>query len=250
LGTLVAIEARGLDRESVSQAVEAGFEAIQGVDRRLHPTRPGSDLARLNRARAGTRVVVHPSTVTLLELSRCLRIASGGRFEPALPGHGSILDWRPCGGNAIVVQRRAHVDLGGIGKGFAIDLAVAAMRHAGASSGLVNAGGDLRVYGHASWTVWLRGIDGAARELVLQDSALAASDANTKGRPPEHRGYYARRGIGPSCVESCAVLAPRAALADGLTKVVMHSSPAQAATILAQFDARLIAQRHAIVIST
>src|ERR1700746_1418013 len=85
LGTLGGIEARGLDQPSISRAVAAGFEAVGGVDRRLHPTRPGSDLARLNCARAGTRVVVHPSPAAVLELSRCLCIASGGRFEPALP---------------------------------------------------------------------------------------------------------------------------------------------------------------------
>jgi FAD:protein FMN transferase len=250
LGTLVAIEARSTAQESLDRAVEAGFDAIRDVERRLHPVRAGGDLARLNAARAGTRVPVHPTTVAILKLSRRLATASDGRFEPALPGQGSVLDWLPVGRDAVVVQRRAHVDLGGIAKGFAVDLAVEAMRRAGAHSGLVNAGGDLRVYGGDRWTAWLRDSEGAARGIVLQDCALAVSDVNSRDRPPEHRGYYSGRGAGRPCVESCAVMARRAALADGLTKVVMHSAPAQAAAILARFRARTIALGVAIVVST
>jgi thiamine biosynthesis lipoprotein ApbE len=39
------------------------------------------------------------------------------------------------------------VDLGGIAKGFAVDRAVKALKCAGLASGVVNAGGDLRVFG-------------------------------------------------------------------------------------------------------
>lgn len=255
LGTLVAIEARSHDVESAERALEAGFEAIRGIDARLHPSQAGSDLARLNGARAGTQIPVHASTVAILELSRLLCIASGGRFEPALPGHGSILGWMPVGGHAIVVRRRAHVDLGGIGKGFAVDLAVAAMRRSGAHSGLVNAGGDQRVFGQQRWTAWMRGAYGTARKLVLHDCALAASDPGARNRPPEHRGYYAGRGAASRLVrqprgERCAVLAPCAALADGLTKVVMNATPAHAAAILSGFRAYTIARGEAIVVST
>jgi thiamine biosynthesis lipoprotein len=260
LGTLVAIEARSPETATASRALEAGFAAVHGVEHRLHPTRAGSELARLNRASPGTRLRVCGSTVAILRLSRRLAVASGGWFEPALPGQGSILDWLPDGRDAIVIRRRAHVDLGGIAKGFAVDLAVEAMRRAGASAGLVNAGGDLRVYGQASWTGWLRSADGTARELVLREGALAVSEAVSGHRPPEHRGYCAGRGSpgrgypggsdGRAHGGCCAVVARCAALADGLTKVVMHASLARTATILAQFRASAIARGNAIVVST
>jgi FAD:protein FMN transferase len=243
LGTLVAIEARSPELGVAERALEVGFAAIRGVEERLHPAR-GSDVARLNHSHPGRRLVVHPSTVTLLRLSRELSLASGGRFEPAVPGHGSVLDWRPAGRDAIVIDRRAHVDLGGIAKGFAVDLAVAAMRRAGATSGLVNAGGDLRVYGRMRWTGWVRSADGAARELTLRDCALGASDPTARHRPDEHRGYYPGRGLTRAAARCCAVLAPRAALADALTKVVLQASPARSAAILARFRARAIDAAH------
>ncbi len=238
LGTLVAIEARAPTTELAGQAVEAAYEALRGVDRRLHPTQPGSELARLNRARAGGRLPVHPTTVTIIDLCRRLCLASGGRFDPALPGSGTVMHWHPIGSGAIAIRGRARVDLGGIAKGFAVDLAVNAMRRAGAASGLVNAGGDLRVYGRATWSTWLRGEDGAAREFILRECAVAASDPDAQQRPPEHRGYYSGRGGASPIPGITAVLAPSAVLADALTKVVMASAPARADVILARFRAR------------
>ena len=239
LGTLVAIEARARDKALAEWAVEAGFEAIRAIESRLHPTRPGSDLARLNRAGPGQRLPVHPSTVAILRLCRELRLGSSGLFEPALPGRGSIMHWLPVGPSAVVVRRRACVDLGGIAKGYAVDLAVEALRGAGASNGLVNAGGDLRVFGPRARPIWLRAGTGAARELLLQDCALAGSDPDAPGRPPEHRGYYApgRKSYGqPS--GAIAVLAPSAAVADALTKVLMQAAPALSVAILARYRAR------------
>jgi thiamine biosynthesis lipoprotein len=47
----------------------------------------------------------------------------------------------------VVWRRKGWIDLGGIAKGYAVDQAVAALRSHGLTSGLVNAGGDLRCFG-------------------------------------------------------------------------------------------------------
>lgn len=244
LGTLVAIEARARDTDSAIQAVAAGFEAIRGIEARLHPARPGSDLARLNRASAGQRLPVHASTVAMLELCRQLHVLSGGCFEPALPGRGSVMHWLPTGLRAVLVQRRAWVDLGGIAKGYAIDLAVAALRRTGATAGLVNAGGDLRAFGSGGWPVLLRIGATAPQAMELRNCALAASDPAFANRPGEHHGYYpgvrgsrSGRYRSPGAV---AVIAPAAALADALTKIVMFVAPARSARILGRYGARAV----------
>ena len=151
------------------------------------------------------------------------------------------MHWLPAGHRAVLVKRRAWVDLGGIAKGYAVDLAVAALRRAGADAGLVNAGGDLRAYGPDSWPLWLRTGTSPARELLLRDCALAASDANSLSRPREHQGYYSGRGGAngrqPAAV---AIVAPSAALADALTKIVMQATPAQSARILGRCRAHTV----------
>jgi len=239
LGTLVSIEARATSEVLAERSVTAGYGAIGAVENRLHLTRPASDLARLNRAEPGRRLPVHPTTVAILRLCRELHRESSGRFEPAIPGRGSVMHWLPAGLAAVIVRRRACVDLGGIAKGFAVDLAIEAMRRAGAASGLVNAGGDLRVFGARAWPIWLRSSSGAARELLLRDCALAASDPNEPDSPPEHRGYYAGRKHGARTrFAAVAVLAPSAAVADALTKALMQAAPARAATLLALYHAR------------
>ena len=239
LGTLVSIEAVAPSEELAERAVAAGYGAIGEVENRLHPTKPGSDLARLNHAEPGRRLPVHPSTVTILALCRELHRGSSGRFEPALPGLGSVMHWQPAGPGAVIVRRRASIDLGGIAKGYAVDLAVKAMRRAGAASGLVNAGGDLRVFGPRAWPIWLRSGSGAARELLLRNCALAASDPDALNHPSEHRGYYAgsKHGAGTRFA-AAAVLGPSAAVADALTKVLMQAAPALSAVTLAHYRAR------------
>lgn len=244
LGTLVAIEARARDTDSAIQAVAAGFEAIRGIEARLHPARPGSDLARLNRASAGQRLPVHASTVAMLELCRQLHVLSGGCFEPALPGRGSVMHWLPTGHRAVLVQRRAWVDLGGIAKGYAVDLAVAALRRTGATAGLVNAGGDLRAFGSGGWPVLLRIGATAPQAMELRNCALAASDPAFANRPGEHHGYYpgvrGSRGGRHRSPGAVAVIAPAAALADALTKIVMFVAPARSARILGRCGARAV----------
>jgi thiamine biosynthesis lipoprotein len=241
LGTLVAVEARSRHLGAAEQAVSAAFKAIHYVEWLLHPTRPGSELAILNRLAPGARRRVHPWTAAVLRLSRELCAHSGGVFEPALPGQGSIMNWELGGSHSVHVRRRAVIDLGGIAKGYAVDQAVAALRRAGAHAGLVNAGGDLRVYGAHSWRVSLRDQTGTLRELPLRDLALAASAARGDASPREHRGYY-RRGqsarLAPT--RAAAVIAPSAALADALTKVQMLAAPARAAAVLARYRARAL----------
>ncbi len=241
LGTLVAVEARAPSSETAERAVNAAFGAINYVEWLLHPTRHGSELALLNQSAPGARRRIHPWTAALLRLSRELCVRSGGIFEPALPGQGSIMNWELAGPLGVHVRRRALVDLGGIAKGYAVDQAVAALRRAGAHAGLVNAGGDLRVYGADYWLVSVRDAHGALRGLPLRDLALASSADGGDSTPREHHGYYRRgeraRRTPPRAV---AVVAPSAALADALTKVQMFAAPARAAAVLAAYRARAL----------
>jgi thiamine biosynthesis lipoprotein len=133
------------------------------------------------------------------------------------------------------------LDLGGIAKGYAIDIAIEALRAAGCWTGLVNAGGDLRVYGRTE-PVMLRYSDGTAAPVTLNDQALAVSDLDVAvaQRPAEHRGYYLRSG-GPCPVRRyAAVVAASAAVADALTKCVLLAEERCARRSLRAFGAQQI----------
>jgi thiamine biosynthesis lipoprotein len=93
------------------------------------------------------------------------------------------------------LQEGVSVDLGAIAKGFGVDRAAQAMRQAGARGGLVQCGGDLRVFGPAELSPrWHIGISnpldpgGTLRPEVLLISDLAVS---TSGN---YRRFFAIQG--------------------------------------------------------
>jgi FAD:protein FMN transferase len=239
LGTFVAIEAEAHAPRIAEEAIAAAWDAILTVERVMHPERTGSSLAELNDAAPGTRVELHPWTWEVLQLSRELHAASDGAFDPCLPGSAGRLDaLELVTPHAARTHARIRIDLGGIAKGYAVDRALAALRIAGCVGGLVNAGGDLAVFGERSHLIHY---GGSSEELVfeLANAALATSDAAEPHRPPEHRGLY--HGIdGRSVSGRATVTAPRAVWADALAKCALLCVPQRCAALLARYDAHLL----------
>jgi thiamine biosynthesis lipoprotein len=242
LGTFVAIETEAAGEDIAVRAIDGAFEAIRLVERLMHPTR-GTDLAALSDCAPGTKLSLHPWTWRLLELCARLHRASRGRFDPCLstaPGRFADLKLlEPC---RVTAHVRMHVDLGGIAKGYAVDRALDALRKAGCEGGLVNAGGDLAVFGPKEYTITCAGAAGDARIVRLREGALATSDALSIARPSEHRGYY--HGLDRTVPVSgrVTVRAASAALADGLTKCLLCGEDASSARMLRSFGAELIGQ--------
>jgi FAD:protein FMN transferase len=261
LGTWVAIEARGGDSSATAEtraaaeltAIEAAYAAIHDIDIRMHPRRDGSEIARINSTRPGTPVEVQPDTWRLLQLARRLYDLTDGIFDPCLPTRPGRLDDIEIQPHTPVLICHAPVelDLGGIAKGHAIDHAVEKLQKLGCTSGLVNAGGDLRVFGDRAETLFLRqrGNDNAEfRPISLKNAALAVSDLDATNRPAEHQGCYIRgrdlitqQAIAASKTPTpryAAVIGSTAAIADALTKCVLLCPPDQGKHVLEQLQAR------------
>ena len=254
LGTWVAIEAMAADADEELSAIEAAYAVIGAVATRMHPTRPGSDLAAINSAPLHTPVEVQPDTWQLLKLAQRLYAATGGVFDPCLPSRPGRLPDIEIGSEeedeepTVICHAPVCLDLGGIAKGHAIDRAIATLIAQGCESGLVNAGGDLRVFGDRKDTILLR----RGREfhpMDLENSALAVSDLDATERPEEHQGYYRR--VSPACGEVgraiptperryAAVIAQEAVIADALTKCVLLCPSDLAARALREFAAQSV----------
>ena len=245
MGTWVAVEATAATEVGAVAAVESAFAAIAVSERLFHPHRQGSDLQRINSAPLQTRVPIEASTRRLLQLSQAIFGLTGGTFDPCLPTRrGRLCDLRlsPADDPSTWALSLAPLalDLGGIAKGYAIDCAIDALRADGCSSGLVNAGGDLRVYGRCA-EVLLRHADGRCTPVALTDEALAVSDLDAQRRPAEHQGYYCRIGSPRAVARFAAVVAAKAALADALTKCVLLAPGRCTACTLRVLEARLAA---------
>jgi thiamine biosynthesis lipoprotein len=241
MGTIIAVGAEADTAQRALCGLEAAFCAIAQVERLMHPTRAGSDLLAIHHGPRGRPVDVHAWTWEVLALSQRLNLVSGGAFDPCLADcAGRIADLELASAHCVIAHLPLRIDLGGIAKGFAVDCALAALRAAGCRRGLVNAGGDLAVFGAGSHSVVIRyqGRDGM---VGLNNAALATSDVCSPARPAEHRGYYHgvdRRAIAAGRV---SISAPSAAVADGLTKCVLADHGAASASLLEAFDATLVA---------
>ena len=226
LGTSVAIEAKGESEEAAHAATEAAFAAVAEVEGLMHPHRAGSDIACLNAAAPGTQVSVHASTWEVLRLAQRLYVLSDGLFDPCTPLKAARLGDLEIGGAPwVIAHAPVALDLGGIAKGHAVDRAVEALIDGGCSAGLVNAGGDLRVFGPQLAPILLRASDGRCAALELENAALAVSELEGARPPPGHLGYYSRSGTKMPRCRLAAVIAPRAVLADALTKCALLAPP-------------------------
>jgi thiamine biosynthesis lipoprotein len=223
-------------------SVAAGFDAIATVERLMHPTRAGSDLAALRHLPLHTALRVHPWTFAVLELCRQFHRLSNAAFDPCLPtSPGRLHDLELRAPLEVIAHAPLHLDLGGIAKGFAVDRALEALRSAGCSNGLVNAGGDLATFGEPQRDIICRRADGRSRVVHLRDAALATSDTGQVAPPAEHQGYYHGRAVQVRLTGYAAVMAPNAVTADALTKCVLaDGSPEATAHLLEACGARRI----------
>ena len=219
LGTLVEVGWIGAvgERRDAERAIDDTFATVAAIESRLSRFVDGSEIFRFNGARSGDRIEIGLDACRVLAAADELRHASDGLFDITL-GSGTH-GWRCDGTSLVKLDDDVRIDLGGIGKGYAVDRAVAALAEAGAQAGWVNAGGDLRVFGDATVPIDLRdeASGGVRRFAQLEDGAFATSRFAAAGH--------------------ASVAAPECLWADALTKIVVLSGDA-GHPLLARFGAR------------
>jgi thiamine biosynthesis lipoprotein len=229
LGTIVAIRA---DAEGV--AVDAAFAAVERVHGLMSFHAPQSDVARINRNAHRAAVPVDRWTFAVLEQALELSVRSDGAFDVFVPGSGACYrDLVLTAAGRVRLRRPAAVDLGGIAKGFAVDMAVQALLENGAASGSVNAGGDLRMFGRCRGPLRIR-VPGAASHCVVVPAATHVAFA-TSSSYFGTRINDVRRSQRERLDWSITVGAHSCMVADGLTKAVALLGPL--VDLLRRFDA-------------
>jgi thiamine biosynthesis lipoprotein len=259
LGTFVEITARGDDETKLHGAIDLAFNAIARVDRQMSFHQSDSDVSRINREAFQRKVTVDPWTWRVLQAAQKLSHETDGIFDITVAR--KLMEWKylprryanVSDGNwrdivldkncTVRFRQRVVVDLGGIAKGFAVDCAVKALKCAGVSSGVVNAGGDLRVFGLKSELVHLRHPGEPMRPagaITLRERALATSGI-----------YFARKRLGKVVISSLldgrthrcsrklfsvSVTASACMIADALTKIAFVLRE-ESAPLLVQYRA-------------
>ncbi len=207
------------DASIAARAFECAFQAVERVHRLMSRQERDSDVARLNRAAARTPVAVDAWTWDVLRRAKELHEVTDGLFDCTVsPGsRGSLGDLQLAPGNGVVLSRPLAITLDGIAKGYAVDRAVDALRAAGATAGVVNAGGDLRIFGDEMQPIHVRHPGSPGRFISIgaaRDAAVASS-----GRYFSNSLLVDPRTMRPHATAwSATVIAPDCTTADALTK--------------------------------
>ncbi len=266
MGSAARIVALHDDGAAADAAIDAAFAELERVERAMSIFRADSELVRVNRSTVrGAAAPCSAELFGLLERAQELMRLTEGAVDPTLlglvnawgfgaAGSGSsaarqqlararaavgrdALELDRRGGRVRLAGPEAGLDLGGIAKGYGVDRALETLRARGAVAGLVEAGGDVRVYGgehlpEKGWRIGVADPTGAARIvdiLSLRRGAVATSGSFDKVR--EIGGKRVSHLIDPRSGEplpaaphSTLVRAGDATTADALA-TAMHIEP-------------------------
>jgi len=207
MGTMVEIVAYGRNQEKVKKAVQDGFKEIERLEKKLTRYRADSVIGQINQNADKKPVKIDDEVFYLIEKSIEICKLSQGAFDiTVLP---LILLWNFDGENPhppeaqtvkeklnlvgcdkIVLDKENQtvfftesgvmIDLGGIAKGYGAEKVAEILKKSEAEMGIVNLGGDLRVFGGGGKGIAIgiqdpRDRSGVVAKIYLRDSAVATS---------------------------------------------------------------------------
>lgn len=220
MDTLVSIRASG---KGVEAAVERAFEEVRAVDSMLSSYVPESDISRVN---AGAQdVYVRVSSDTLLVLKRIQEFyrKTGGAFDPTvapfvrlwgfdsgnyrIPTDGEIQEaFELVGFDKVLIDEAQSavkfekegmsLDLGGAGKGYAVDRAYSLLEEHGVKYAFISAGtSSIRVFGmKPGGKPWRVGVGHPRRPGELL-GVITLSSGDALGTSGDYQQYFEKDGI-------------------------------------------------------
>lgn len=241
-------------------AGEGALQEVEVLDRQLSFYRTDSDISWINAGASREPVKVEPQLFRLLQRAAELSRATQGAFditvgplmrawgltgeEGKVPSAEELAQVRELVGMSHVCLNEmdstirfdsdsVEIELGAIGKGYAIERAVEALQESGVGSALIH-GGTSTIYGLGAppdadaWTVGIRdpGTGQALEQAVnLRDSALSVSAVHGKSFTREGREYGhvidPRTGEPSAAARLTAVWGPSPTDADALSTALL-----------------------------
>ncbi len=148
---------RGEDEQHLEAVAVAVSEEIQRLDATLSRFNPSSEIARLNRYANISTVKVDQEIFALLERCECARKNTNGFFDIAAATGGAGIDLNAESYLVRFTDAVIQIDLGAIGKGYALDCGREILLRYGVTSGLLQGGtSSVLAIGDDEWPVDVR----------------------------------------------------------------------------------------------
>src|SRR5215469_14669940 len=275
MGTRCYVELWADDPAKGDEAIDAVMAELRRIDNLMSHYKPESQLSQIN-AHANERPVqVDKELFHLIKLSTHYSQITEGAFDITYASVGYLynyplhlhpseqqikqalpaVNWR----NMLLDEEHhtvrfehpgMRIDLGGIGKGYAVDRGIDLLKARGIMHALVTAGGDSRIIGDRfgrPWLVAIRHPDNPKKvvtRIPLSDSAVSTSGDYERYFDEKGVRYHhiidPRTGHSASKVRSATILAPTATQTDGMSKTAFVLGPEKALEIinrLPEYDA-------------
>lgn len=196
MNTTFSLRLRGVDEAVAQGMARECFDQLDYLEARLSRFIEGSDVSRINRMKTGETLYLSEPCHQCLLLALEAHTRTRGLFDITL---GTHIEHRKSGDAGpippLVGRLTIHpdvpaitcedpgreIDLGGIGKGFALDQLKLLLTEWGAQDVLLSAGASsLLAFGQHAWPVDLTG-DTESLRISLSNQALSASGTGIQG---------------------------------------------------------------------
>ncbi|MCA9472543.1 MAG: FAD:protein FMN transferase [Nitrospirales bacterium] len=263
MGTIVFVTGVAPDNVIARRAVDAGLKEIHRLEELWSTWIPDSELSNVNAAAGEHAIAISHESMELLQHSFTMDVLTEGGFTIAIgpavalwnvseqgriPTQQELQAVRPLvqmshltlnarSGTAYLVRPGMQIDVGGIGKGYAADLAEKVMKAAGATAGVVAISGDIKTFGRMpDGQQFVFGIQHPRKEQghVLATIELEDEAVSTAG---DYQRYFEKDGIryhhilDPKTLhparltQSVTVIASQGVMADGLDTGIFVMGP-------------------------
>ena len=253
MGTRITVELWAEDAAKGSAAIDAVMAEMRRIDTLMSHYKPDSELSQINLHAAERPVHVDQELFDLLKLSLHFSQLTDGAFDITYAGVGHLYDYRrhikpteaeiqaalptvnwrnlildPDQLTVKFARAGMRIDVGGIGKGYAVDRSIGILQSLGIRHALVTAGGDSRIIGDRNGRPWIVGIrhpdvpNKIVTRLPLSDTAMSTSGDYYRFFDEAGVRYHhiidPHTGHSASRVRSATILGPTATETDGLSK--------------------------------
>jgi thiamine biosynthesis lipoprotein len=253
MGTRIRVELWAQEPAAGNAAIEAVLTEMRRIDLAMSTYKPASEVSRVNDSAARQPVKITAELFGLLETSLDYSRLTEGAFDITYASVGYLYDFKrrvhpdeqqieaalpginfrhvlldPKARTVSFARAGVRIDLGGIGKGHAVDRGIAVLRQRGIERALVTAGGDSRIIGDRFGKPWVIGIrhpdrkDEVIARIPLNDAAISTSGDYERYFDEAGARYHhiinPRTGHSASKVRSATIIGPTATRTDGLSK--------------------------------